>query len=166
MRNKHKSLIDRMQRERKTICEFCGAEKEGLSFVIGASSSPDWCMIEGTGKMACPACYEAAMKEGREVIDRVTGIGEHDPSKCGCQYLGSDGLASTLITIPSGKGGESMEQGNIKMEVVGGVLVLKIDLDKDLGRSKSGKNILVASTKGNVSVPGYPDIKLGVNCYK
>jgi len=59
-----------------------------------------------------------------------------------------------------------MEQGNIKMEVVDGVLVLKIDLNKDLGRSKSGKSTLVASTYGNVSVPGYPNIKLGVNCYK
>ena len=71
---KHMNLIDRMQREQKTICEYCGAEKEGLSFMIGASKTPDWCMIEGTGKMACPVCYEKAMREGIEVINRATGI--------------------------------------------------------------------------------------------
>jgi len=54
----------------KTICEYCGKEKEGLSFVIGASNQPDWCMIEGTGKMTCPDCYEKASNEGREAIDK------------------------------------------------------------------------------------------------
>ena len=73
-RNRHYDLFDRMQKERKTICEFCGAEKEGISFIIGASKEPDWCMIEGTGKMACPNCYKKAMEEGVAVIDRVTGI--------------------------------------------------------------------------------------------
>ena len=67
-------LADRMMRERKTICEFCGAEKDGLSFVIGASKEPDWCMIEGTGLMACPSCYPKAMAMGKAVIDRVTGV--------------------------------------------------------------------------------------------
>ena len=67
-------LADRMMRERKTICEFCGAEKDGLSFVIGASKEPDWCMIEGTGLMACPSCYPKAVAEAKAVIDRVTGV--------------------------------------------------------------------------------------------
>jgi hypothetical protein len=61
---------NRMIREHKTICEYCGKEKEGLSFVIGASSKPDWCMIEGTGKMTCPTCYEKGMKEGQEAIEK------------------------------------------------------------------------------------------------
>ena len=72
--NRHYDLLERMQRERKTICEFCGAEKDGLSFVIGASKEPDWCMIEGTGLMACPSCYPKAMAMGKAVIDRVTGV--------------------------------------------------------------------------------------------
>ncbi len=59
-----------------------------------------------------------------------------------------------------------MEQGNIKMEMVGAELILKIDLNKNLGRSKSGKSTLVASTYGNVAIPGHPEIKLGLNLYK
>ena len=53
---------------KKTTCEYCGKIKEGLSFVIGASNKPDWCMIEGTGKIACPECYPVASKEGQEAI--------------------------------------------------------------------------------------------------
>lgn len=70
MRTKHKAMIDRMSRERKTICEYCGAEKEGLSFIIGATSKPDWVMVQGTGKMACPDCSSKAMAEGDAAIDR------------------------------------------------------------------------------------------------
>jgi len=68
---KKNDLIDRMQRENKTICEYCGAEKQGLSFVIGASIKPDWVMVEGTGKMACPNCHSRATAEGQAVIDRL-----------------------------------------------------------------------------------------------
>jgi len=53
----------------KLTCEFCGKEKDEFSFIIGASSKPDWCMIEGTGKMTCPECYEIASKEGSDAID-------------------------------------------------------------------------------------------------
>ena len=52
------------------VCAFCGAVKNEVSFVIGTSSKPDWCMIYGTGKMACPACYEKASKEGSEKVDQ------------------------------------------------------------------------------------------------
>ena len=52
------------------VCAYCGATKKEIIFVIGASSKPDWCMIEGTGKMACPDCYEKAMEEGRNRIDQ------------------------------------------------------------------------------------------------
>jgi len=51
------------------ICAFCGATKTEVSFIIGASTKPDWCMIFGTGKMACPACYEKAMAEGKAAVD-------------------------------------------------------------------------------------------------
>ncbi len=64
-------VIDRMQKENKTICEYCGTEKEGLSFFIGASIEPAWTMIEGTGKMCCPDCHEKATAEGQAVIDRL-----------------------------------------------------------------------------------------------
>jgi len=88
-RKQHTEAIDRMQRERKTICEYCGAEKEGLSFVIGASKTPNWCMVEGTGKMACPVCYvTVGRKEGIEAVNRhVAGVGYQPTTgqRCGCK---------------------------------------------------------------------------------
>jgi hypothetical protein len=46
------------------VCAFCGATKDEVVFIIGAcSKKPDWCMIYGTGKMACPDCYEKGSKE-------------------------------------------------------------------------------------------------------
>ena len=50
-------------------CEFCKAVKEDNIFFIGATNTPDWCMIEGTGKMACPDCYTKASDEGQRVIE-------------------------------------------------------------------------------------------------
>jgi len=52
------------------MCAYCGKVKEEVSFVIGAcGKKPDWCMIYGTGKMACPECYEKASKEGSDAAD-------------------------------------------------------------------------------------------------
>ena len=64
------SRINEMQARNKTICEYCGAEKDGISFVIGASREPDWMMVEGTGKMCCPKCWAVARQEGIEAVDR------------------------------------------------------------------------------------------------
>ena len=63
-------IINKMATENKTICEYCGAEKQGLSFCIGASNKNDWCMAEGTGKMCCPDCYDQAMGEGKKAIEK------------------------------------------------------------------------------------------------
>jgi len=52
------------------VCDYCGAVKKEISFFIGASIKADWCMIEGTGKMTCPACYDKAIAEGRAAIDK------------------------------------------------------------------------------------------------
>ena len=62
------------------VCAFCGATKPEVMFVIGASSKPDWCMIYGTGKMACPACYEKAMAEGSAAVDKYV-----DDYNAGCK---------------------------------------------------------------------------------
>ena len=57
----------------KLVCEFCGAVKEEITFMIGACSKPgaDWCMIYGTGKMACPACYAKGTAEAEAKINRI-----------------------------------------------------------------------------------------------
>ena len=69
MQNKSQNVVNG---KNGLVCAFCGAIKNTVTFVIGAQSSnhtPDWCMIYGTGKMACPACYEKAAKEGAAVVD-------------------------------------------------------------------------------------------------
>jgi len=55
---------------------------------------------------------------------------------------------------------------NVIMTKVGTSVVITIDMSKDLGPSASGKNHIVATTRGNVTLPGTGGIKLGVNCYK
>lgn len=63
---KHKEIGDRMQKEHKTICEYCGTEKDGLIFVIGASSKPDWVLNLGTSKMSCPKAECIAQAEAEK----------------------------------------------------------------------------------------------------
>ncbi|SEP46843.1 hypothetical protein [Propionispora vibrioides] len=53
---------------------------------------------------------------------------------------------------------------NVKMEKQGELLTITIDLSKRYGKSSSGKNIIVASTEGNQSVPE-TDYKIGLNVY-
>ena len=55
---------------------------------------------------------------------------------------------------------------NIGIEVKGKVLTITIDLSVKGNASASGKSIVLASTKGNVEIPGAPGVKLGVNVYR
>lgn len=55
---------------------------------------------------------------------------------------------------------------NCEMTVAGTVLTITVDLSKDFGKSSSGKSIIIASTEGNVPVPGKEEIKIGLNVYK
>ena len=54
---------------------------------------------------------------------------------------------------------------NMKMEVNGNELTIKIDLTQDLGLSKSGKTRIIATSRGNAKVPG-TDATIGLNLYK
>ncbi len=54
---------------------------------------------------------------------------------------------------------------NADMSVEGNILTIKVDLSKEFGPSSSGKTIIIASTEGNVSIPGR-DEKVGLNVYK
>ena len=51
------------------------------------------------------------------------------------------------------------------MTIENEILVIKIDLSKEFGPSKSGKTIIVASTEGNISVPEREE-KIGLNLYR
>ena len=57
-----------------------------------------------------------------------------------------------------------MKNCNVKVE--GTTLTITVDLAQKHGASKSGKTDIVATTEGNVPVPGFPEIKLGVNIFK
>jgi hypothetical protein len=63
-----------------------------------------------------------------------------------------------------GIGGERMK--NVQINVEGDKLIIVVDLNQEFGLSSSGKSITVASTEGNVSVPGREDVKIGLNVYK
>jgi hypothetical protein len=55
---------------------------------------------------------------------------------------------------------------NVQIEVKDNKAIITIDLNKDFGPSKSGKTIVVATTRGKVPVPGAEDVRIGINCYK
>ena len=55
---------------------------------------------------------------------------------------------------------------NIEMNLDGNMVTVKVDLTKEFGPSASGKTIIIASTEGNISVPGNEEIKIGLNIYK
>jgi hypothetical protein len=55
---------------------------------------------------------------------------------------------------------------NVQMTVSGNKLTIEVDLDQNFGPSSSGKSLTVASTEGNISVPGREEVKIGLNIYK
>ena len=46
------------------------------------------------------------------------------------------------------------------------IRTIKVDLPKELDPSASGKTIIIASTGGNVVIPGHEEAKVGVNVYR
>lgn len=55
---------------------------------------------------------------------------------------------------------------NIEATRDGNILTLKIDLSKNFGKSRSGKSNIIATTEGNVRVPGSDKVKMGINVYE
>lgn len=54
---------------------------------------------------------------------------------------------------------------NVKTSIKGNLLVIEVDLSKKGELSKSEKNLVIASTQGNQSVDGKPEVKFGLNVY-
>lgn len=54
---------------------------------------------------------------------------------------------------------------NVEMKVEGDMMTITVDLSKDFGPSSSGKTTIIATTEGNVTIPGR-DEKVGLNIYK
>jgi hypothetical protein len=59
-----------------------------------------------------------------------------------------------------------MTTENIEIKVQGNTLVITVDLSKTYGSSVSGKSEVIASTGGNISVPGRDEVKVGLNVYR
>lgn len=55
---------------------------------------------------------------------------------------------------------------NVQISVEGKKLIIVVDLEQEFGPSSSGKSITIASTEGNVAVPGREEIKMGLNVYR
>lgn len=60
---------------------------------------------------------------------------------------------------------EQTNMENVKMTVENGELVLRIDLKYRGAKSSTGKTVRVASTEGNIEIPGYPEIRAGLNAF-
>lgn len=59
-----------------------------------------------------------------------------------------------------------MPMENIAFEAQGEQLVIVIDLSRELGFSKSGKSVIIATTGGNIPLPGHEELEIGVNLYR
>lgn len=55
---------------------------------------------------------------------------------------------------------------NVELKVEGNILKVEVDLSKEFGPSASGKTIIIATTEGNISIPGAEDKKIGLNVYR
>ncbi len=55
---------------------------------------------------------------------------------------------------------------NVVFQVERDRLVIIVDLSKELGVSSSGKSIIIATTEGNVALPGHEEVKIGLNIYR
>jgi len=55
---------------------------------------------------------------------------------------------------------------NVELKLSGTTLTITVDLSKEYGLSSSGKSLIIASTEGNVSVEGKPEVKVGLNIYR
>ena len=52
---------------------------------------------------------------------------------------------------------------NVSARIDGALLTITIDLDVEGSPSASGKSVLIASSRGAVSIPGRPDLSLNLN---
>ncbi len=54
---------------------------------------------------------------------------------------------------------------NLETKIEGDRLIITVDLNQRHGTSKSGKNAIIASTQGNVALPGREEVVMGINIY-
>ena len=59
-----------------------------------------------------------------------------------------------------------MAAQNVSMQKQGNILTITVDLSREFGPSSSGKTVIIATTGGNVDVPGAVNVKVGLNIYR
>ena len=55
---------------------------------------------------------------------------------------------------------------NAQYSINGNELVIRIDLSKEFGRSASGKTTIIATSRGNQTLPGDTPVTIGLNVYR
>lgn len=55
---------------------------------------------------------------------------------------------------------------NVYARVSKGFLLIRVNLTKNYGQSKSGRSEIIATTRGTVRVPGEQSMKYGLNVFK
>jgi len=55
---------------------------------------------------------------------------------------------------------------NMEMKLEGTKLTITVDISKEFGMSTSGKSLIIASSEGNISIPGKEEVKIGLNVYR
>jgi hypothetical protein len=95
--------------------------------------------------------------DGQEFFSYLMGILSFGGVEVGVQKSGSAALAPVAVTVGR----------NVAMRLDGDILTLSINVRAPGVRSKKGEgpNMVIASTGGNVQVPGLGGAKLGLNLY-
>lgn len=55
---------------------------------------------------------------------------------------------------------------NVTMKTEGTKLFIEIDLEADGEVSSTGKSLNIATTRGNVEIPGAPGLRIGINMFR
>ena len=55
---------------------------------------------------------------------------------------------------------------NVEMKVDGDILTLRIDLQKTIGKSNSGKSVMIACAGSNICLPGNDEVVVALSVYK
>ena len=88
------------------------------------------------------------------------------PQVGGWRPFAKHSFHATIISVYGQYTKEKQIMKNVELRVEGDTLMIIVDLKQEFGLSSSGKSITIASTEGNVSVPGQEEVKIGLNVYR
>ena len=89
---------------------------------------------------------------------------DHDDVDMAFEMLASNMNYAKIKLTDKNIKGETCNMKNITYKVNGNKITIEINLDERNGKSKSGKNVIIATTGGNAKIEG-TDMVLGLNLY-